>query len=159
MMSRTGIGWDAHAFGGLGTLRLGGVSIPYDSGLKGHSDADVLVHAICDALLGAAGLGDLGSFFPDTDPALENIDSLILLGRVRKMIFENGFRIINVDSVIVAEAPRVSPYLKDMKENISRVLENEAGRVCVKASSPEGLGAAGRAEGIIAHAVVSISES
>ncbi|MFA6448845.1 MAG: 2-C-methyl-D-erythritol 2,4-cyclodiphosphate synthase [bacterium] len=158
-MSRVGIGWDAHAFGGPGPLKLGGVAIPCDKGLSGHSDADALVHAICDALLGAAGLGDLGAFFPDTNPEYKNIDSLVLLGRVRRMIIESWFDIINVDSVIVAQEPRVSPYFKEMKENIARVLEIEVERVCVKASSPEGMGAVGRAEGIVAHAVASLTES
>jgi 2-C-methyl-D-erythritol 2,4-cyclodiphosphate synthase len=158
-MSRVGIGWDAHAFGGRKPLRLGGVTIPYDTGLIGHSDADVLVHAICDALLGASGMGDIGAFFPDTDPEFENIDSLVLLSRVRRMIIESYFDIINVDSVIVAQMPRISPYFTEMRGNIARVLEIETNRVCVKASSPEGLGAAGRAEGIIAHAIASLKES
>jgi 2-C-methyl-D-erythritol 2,4-cyclodiphosphate synthase len=157
-MSRAGIGWDAHAFGGRGPLRLGGVTIPGEAGLEGHSDADVLIHAVCDALLGAAGLDDLGTHFPDNDPEYANIDSLVLLARVKLMIADRRFEIINVDSVIIAQKPRVSNFLKEMKENIASVLEIESDRVCVKASSPEGLGAVGRAEGIIAQAVASLKE-
>jgi len=157
-MARVGIGWDAHAFGGGLPLRLGGVTIPDEKGLAGHSDADVLIHAVCDAMLGAAGLGDLGSFFPDDDPEFKGIDSIILLQRTLRMVAGRRYGIVNVDSVIMAQQPRLAPYLMLMRDNIARVLEIEPGRVCVKASSPEGLGAIGRAEGIAAQAVVSLSE-
>jgi len=156
-MSRAGIGWDAHAFGGPGPLRLGGVSIPSDNRLAGHSDADALAHAVCDALLGAAGLDDLGALFPDDDPDLKDIDSMILLARVGAMISPR-FRIINIDSVVIAQTPRLAPYLKEMRRNMARALGIGADRVNVKATSPEGLGALGRAEGIAAQAVALLEE-
>jgi 2-C-methyl-D-erythritol 2,4-cyclodiphosphate synthase len=155
-MCRVGIGWDAHAFGGPGPLRLGGVSIPFEKRLAGHSDADVLAHAVCDALLGAAGLDDIGAQFPDTDPRYKDIDSMILLERVGRMVSER-FCIVNVDSTIVAQAPRVGPYLLKMRENIARALVTGVENVSVKAASPEGLGAIGRAEGIAAQAVASLA--
>lgn len=154
-MCRVGTGWDAHAFGGQGPLRLGGVSIPFEKRLEGHSDGDVLAHAVCDAILGATGMDDIGVIFPDTAPELKDIDSMILLRRVGEMI-SNRFKINNIDSVIIAQTPRVAPYLKEMRKNIAEALELEIESVNVKASSPEGLGAAGRAEGIIAQAVVSL---
>jgi len=158
-MGRVGIGWDAHPFGGDGPIRLGGVTIESAAGLTGHSDADVLVHAVCDALLGAAGYDDLGTVFPDTDDSYRGINSLKLLDAVGRMVEQRWFQIENVDSVIIAQKPRVSAYLKEMRTNISRVLRIELERVNVKASSPEGLGAIGRAEGIVAQAVALLSEA
>ncbi len=158
-MGRVGIGWDAHPFGGDGPIRLGGVLIESETGLIGHSDADVLVHAVCDALLGAAGYDDLGTVFPDTDGKYRGIDSLKLLDTVGRMVEQRWFQIENVDSVIIAQKPRVSVYLREMRSNISRVLRIEVERVSVKASSPEGLGAIGRAEGIVAQAVALLSEA
>jgi len=152
-MFRMGLGWDAHVFGGSGPVVLGGVAIPCETGLEGHSDADALVHAVCDALLGAAGLPDLGTHFPDTDPSLEGIVSLRLLKEVAGMIGNRGFDIVNVDSVIIAGKPRLSEFLGEMKENIAAVLGLDPSLVGVKASSPEGMGAVGRGEGIAAQAV------
>lgn len=156
-MMRVGIGWDAHAFEEGRPLRLGGVTIPYEIGLAGHSDADVLIHALCDAMLGAAALGDLGSFFPDDDEEFKGIDSTILLKRVNEMLAARGYEVANADSVIIAQKPRVSMYLAEMKINIASILGIEPDRICVKASSPEGLGAIGRSEGIAAQAVVLLS--
>jgi 2-C-methyl-D-erythritol 2,4-cyclodiphosphate synthase len=157
-MYRVGTGWDAHRFCDGRPLKLGGITIPYGKGLEGHSDADALAHAVCDALLGAAGLTDIGNIFPDDDPKYENIDSLELLAEVKRMIEKNKFRIVNVDSVIIAQAPRLSQYLPDMKQRIAATLGLEPGRVGVKASSPEGLGGIGRAEGIAAQCVACLAK-
>jgi len=151
---RVGIGFDLHPFGEGRPLILGGVKISSEKGLLGHSDADCLTHALCDAFLGALGKGDLGSHFPDTDPRYKGISSLLLLEEVVKMARREGWEVENVDATIVAQGPRLAPYLSQMEERIARTLRVEPGRVNVKATSPEALGALGREEGIGALAVV-----
>jgi 2-C-methyl-D-erythritol 2,4-cyclodiphosphate synthase len=151
---RIGHGYDVHPLVAGRDLILGGVKIPHSKGLHGHSDADVLIHAICDACLGAAGLGDIGRHFPDTDPQYKNIDSRKLLRKVKEAIAERGWKIANVDSTIVAQAPRVAPYLAQMVANVSADLGIPADNINIKATTTEKLGFAGREEGIAAHAVV-----
>lgn len=155
-MLRVGLGWDAHAFEGSGPVRLGGVDIPYDKGLKGHSDADALLHAICDALLGAAGLPDIGRQFPDTDAALKGIDSMRLLEKVVELLTAAGAKVVNVDSVVIAQEPKIAPHISAMKERISKTLNIPPGRVGVKGTTTERMGAIGRGEGIAAEAVALI---
>ncbi|GIV24644.1 MAG: 2-C-methyl-D-erythritol 2,4-cyclodiphosphate synthase [Bacteroidia bacterium] len=152
-MLRIGIGYDVHKFTEGRPLRLGGITVPCDRGLAGHSDADVVLHALCDALLGAAGLGDIGQLFPPSDPTYKDMDSRLLLKAVGDRIAEAGWRIVNVDTVIIAERPRLSPHYTAMREAIAAVLELSPSQVSVKATTPEGLGALGRAEGIAAYAV------
>lgn len=151
---RIGHGYDVHPLVAGRDLVLGGVKIPHGKGLHGHSDADVLIHAICDACLGAAGLGDIGRHFPDTDPQYKNIDSRKLLRKVKEAIAEHGWKIANIDSTIVAQAPRVAPYLGQMLANISADLGAPLEDINIKATTTEKLGFAGREEGIAAHAVV-----
>jgi 2-C-methyl-D-erythritol 2,4-cyclodiphosphate synthase len=151
---RIGHGYDVHPLVAGRDLVLGGVKIPHNKGLHGHSDADVLIHAICDAGLGAAGLGDIGRHFPDTDPQYKNIDSRKLLRKVKEAIAERGWKIANVDSTIVAQAPRVGPYLAQMIANVSADLGIPAENINIKATTTEKLGFAGREEGIAAHAVI-----
>lgn len=151
---RIGHGYDVHPLVAGRDLVLGGVKIPHGKGLHGHSDADVLIHAICDACLGAAGLGDIGRHFPDTDPQYKNIDSRKLLRKVKEAIAEHGWKIANIDSTIVAQAPRVAPYLAQMIANVSSDLGIPAENINIKATTTEKLGFAGREEGIAAHAVV-----
>ena len=151
---RIGQGIDAHAFREGGTLILGGVTIPYDRSLAAHSDGDVVLHALCDALLGAAGRGDIGRHFPPDDPAYENIDSRILLRNVVEQVLEQGYRVNNTDLTVVAEAPRLAPYIETMRANISADLQVPLDRVNVKATTTERLGFTGRAEGIAAFAIV-----
>jgi 2-C-methyl-D-erythritol 2,4-cyclodiphosphate synthase len=151
---RIGHGYDVHPLVAGRDLVLGGVKIPHSKGLHGHSDADVLIHAICDACLGAAGLGDIGRHFPDTDPQYKNIDSRKLLRQVKEAIAGRGWKIANVDSTIVAQAPRVGPYLSQMIEHIAADLGIPAENINIKATTTEKLGFAGREEGIAAHAVV-----
>ena len=153
-MFRVGIGYDVHALVPGYDLIIGGVKIPHDKGLKGHSDADVLVHAICDALLGALSLGDIGQHFPDTDPQFKGISSLKLLSYVSELVRENGYTVVNVDSVVVAQRPKLSPFIEQMKKNISSVLGILPSQVSVKATTTEKLGFEGREEGISAQAVV-----
>lgn len=150
---RIGHGYDVHPLVAGRDLILGGVKIPHGKGLHGHSDADVLIHAICDACLGAAGLGDIGRHFPDTDPQYRNIDSRKLLRQVKEAIAERGWNIANIDSTIVAQAPRVAPYLAQMIANVSSDLGIPAENINIKATTTEKLGFAGREEGIAAHAV------
>jgi 2-C-methyl-D-erythritol 2,4-cyclodiphosphate synthase len=150
---RIGFGYDIHPLAADRALVLGGVTIPHAAGLQGHSDADALAHAVADAVLGALGLGDLGRHFPDGDPAYKGADSIGLLERVAGLMRERGYRVGNVDGVIIAEAPRMAPHVADMAANLARALGCEAGRVNVKATTHEGLGALGRAEGIGAQAV------
>lgn len=153
-MIRVGYGYDVHPLVEGRDLILGGVRIDYPKGLKGHSDADALIHAVCDACLGAAGLGDLGRHFPDTDPDYKGISSRELLRQVRDTIADHGWRVVNVDSTIVAQAPRMAPYLSTMRENIAVDLDILQDRVNIKATSTEKLGFLGKEEGIAAHAVV-----
>ncbi len=149
---RCGFGMDVHAFTPDRPLILGGVEIDYSKGLAGHSDADVLVHAIMDALLGAARLGDIGKLFPDTDEKYAGANSLLLAGRVATHIRESGFEILDVDSVIAAQAPKMSVHRSKMRENIANALEISLENVCVKATTTEHLGFEGRGEGISAYA-------
>lgn len=151
---RIGIGYDVHPLVAGRELVLGGVKIPHEKGLKGHSDADALLHAIGDALLGALALGDLGRHFPDTDPKYQGISSLKLLKTIGEMISERGFQVANIDSIVIAEAPKLSPHIPQMIQNIAACLNLEMDRVSVKATREEGLGFTGRKEGIAAKAVV-----
>ena len=150
---RVGHGFDVHAFADNRKLILGGVDIPHELGLAGHSDADVLLHAICDALLGAAGLGDIGRHFPDTDAAFSGIDSRILLRRVAEQLKANNWRIGNVDATIIAQAPKMAPHIARMTAHIADDLGIAFDRVNVKATTTEKLGFTGRGEGIAAEAV------
>jgi 2-C-methyl-D-erythritol 2,4-cyclodiphosphate synthase len=150
---RIGHGFDVHAFAAERKLIIGGVEIPHPFGLAGHSDADVLLHAICDALLGAAGLGDIGRHFPDNDPRFKGIDSRELLRDVAKRIKDLGWRTVNVDATIIAQAPKMAPHIGQMVANIAADLGIEPGCVNVKATTTEKLGFTGRGEGIAAEAV------
>ena len=152
-MIRIGLGIDLHRYASGRPLVLGGVTIPYEYGLEGHSDADVLIHAIMDALLGAAALGDIGQHFPDTDPLYKDISSLVLLARVGKMIQQKGYRINNIDATLVMDAPRMMPYIFHCCKNLATALEIEIQRISVKATTAEAMGAIGRKEGIAAMAV------
>lgn len=151
---RIGIGYDVHSLSGERPLILGGVHIPHEKGLLGHSDADVLVHAIMDALLGACALGDIGKHFPDNDPAYKGISSLKLLGHANDLIGRRGYVLGNLDSIVVAQKPKISPYIEKMRENIAEILETDKGRISIKATTTERLGFEGREEGISAQAVV-----
>ncbi len=155
---RVGFGYDVHPLVENRPLILGGIEIPYLYGLQGHSDADVLVHAICDALLGAIAEGDIGRHFPDTDPQYKNIQSTILLKRVMARVRERGFHILNIDATILAQRPRLADQIPRMVKKISDVLEIETGKINVKATTSEGLGFAGRGEGISAYAVALVAE-
>ena len=155
---RVGFGYDVHPLVENRPLILGGVRIPYLYGLQGHSDADVLVHAISDALLGAIAEGDIGRHFPDTDPQYKNIQSTILLGKVGIRVREKGFHILNIDATILAQRPRLADHIPRMVKEIAGVLEIETGRTNVKATTSEGLGFAGRGEGISAYAVALVEE-
>jgi 2-C-methyl-D-erythritol 2,4-cyclodiphosphate synthase len=151
---RIGMGYDVHRFAAGRSLVLGGITIPYHQGLAGHSDADCLIHAICDALLGAISEGDLGRHFPDSDPRYKDVESLLLLKKVIEMVEQKGFRITNIDATIVAQAPLLAPYRPQMEGKIAATVSIEQGRVNVKATTTEGLGFPGRGEGIAAYAVV-----
>jgi 2-C-methyl-D-erythritol 2,4-cyclodiphosphate synthase len=151
---KIGIGYDVHALAKDRKLVIGGVSIPYEKGLAGHSDADVLIHALCDALLGAAGLDDIGCFFPDSDPQYKDILSIKLLEKTREIIDKNNFRLVNADAVLLAEAPRLSPYKKEMQRNIAGALKVNTGCINIKATTSEGLGFIGNGQGIAAMCVV-----
>ncbi|MEW6553881.1 MAG: 2-C-methyl-D-erythritol 2,4-cyclodiphosphate synthase [Actinomycetota bacterium] len=154
MQNRIGLGFDAHAFAAGRRLVLGGVEVPHDRGLEGHSDADVLVHALMDALLGACAAGDIGAHFPDTDPAYEGISSIVLLEEVVGLVREKGYRVVNADCVVVAQEPRLAPYTGGMASLLAATMRIETGRVCVKATTTEGMGFTGRGEGIAAIATV-----
>ena len=156
---RIGHGYDAHRFAADRRLVIGGVEIPYELGLEAHSDGDVLIHALCDALIGAAGLGDIGQHFPDTSDDFRNIDSRILLRRVRALLADSGFGIGNVDATIVAQVPRLGPHIADMRDRLAADLAVTAEIVNVKATTTERMGFVGREEGIAAHAVVLLTES
>lgn len=150
---RIGHGYDVHRLVECRNLILGGVHVPFKLGLLGHSDADVLLHAVCDALLGAAGLGDIGKHFPDTDPSLKNIDSRILLRKTAKLLEEKGYKIVNIDATLIAQKPKLAPYIEEMKNNIADDCEIERDCINVKATTEEGLGFTGDLSGISAHAV------
>ena len=155
---RVGHGYDVHKLSFGRKLILGGVEIDFEKGLLGHSDADVLVHAIIDSLLGAAALGDIGYLFPDTDDKYKNISSLKLLKKVVEILKAKNYEIINIDSTIIAEAPKIGPYIPKMKDNIAKVCSITSERINIKATTEEKLGFTGRKEGISAHAVSLISE-
>lgn len=157
-MIRIGQGYDVHRLVEGRKLILGGKEIAYEKGLLGHSDADVLTHAICDALLGAAALGDIGKRFPDSDDKYKNINSLILLKEVGKLLDTMGCTINNIDATIIAQEPKISPYIQEIRGNIAKVLNLSIGAVSIKATTEEGLGFTGRKEGISALAVALIEE-
>ena len=157
-MYRSGIGYDAHRFQTGRKLVLGGVEIPHDRGLEGHSDADVLSHAIADALLGAIGERDIGHHFPNTDESIRGISSLEILRRVGEILAAKNCRVANVDATLIAEAPKIAPHLGAMREKIAAALQIEIGRVGIKATTNEGMGAIGREEGMAAMAVASVEE-
>jgi 2-C-methyl-D-erythritol 2,4-cyclodiphosphate synthase len=155
---RAGIGYDVHKLVTGRRLILGGVEVPFAKGLSGHSDADVLTHAIMDALLGAAGLKDIGSQFPPEDPKYKDISSLLLLDEVNKLVWDKGFVVVNIDAVIVAQQPKISPYVEDIRRLISRTLGIDLQQLMVKATTTDGLGFVGRGEGMAAYAVALIEE-
>lgn len=159
MLVKTGFGYDSHRLVTGRRLVIGGVDIPYERGLAGHSDADVLVHAVCDAIIGALALGDIGRHFPDNDPAFKDISSLILLKRVGVLAVRAGYRIGNIDATIVLEKPRLAGYLPEMGQNIAAVLSIETQRVNIKAKTNEAMGMIGAGEGAAAFAVVLIEKS
>ncbi len=154
---RVGLGYDIHRLVDGRKLVLGGVTIPYEKGLIGHSDADVLVHSVCDALLGAANLGDIGVHYPDTDPVFKDVSSIKLLEKTHNMLKKNGFYIINIDATIFAEKPKVMPFRNEMKKNIARAIAIDPECVNVKATTTEGLGMIGKGEGIGAMCIALIN--
>ena len=156
---RIGHGYDVHRLVEGRKLILGGVEIPFEKGLLGHSDADVLAHAVMDALLGAAALGDIGKLFPDSDPAYSGADSLVLLRRVAEVLAEDGYGIGNVDATVLAQRPKLAPYILEMRERLAAAMGVGPGQVSVKATTEEGLGFTGTGEGIAAHAVALIGEN
>ena len=156
---RIGHGYDVHRLVEGRPLILGGVTIPHETGLLGHSDADVLLHAVMDALLGAAALGDIGKLFPDTDAAYENVSSLTLLARVADKLAENGCSVVNLDATVLAQAPKLAPHREAMRRNIAAALGIDVSRVSVKATTEEGLGFTGEKLGIAAHAVALIEKA
>ena len=155
---RIGQGYDAHRFKPGSRLVLGGIEVPHDQGLKAHSDGDVLFHALCDALLGAAGLGDIGRHFPDQDPAYAGIDSRVLLHRVMEQLQRSGLQVVNADMTIVAQRPKLAPYIEAMRNCLAGDLQIDARRVNIKATTTEGMGFTGRGEGIAALACVLLEE-
>ncbi|MFZ0242459.1 MAG: 2-C-methyl-D-erythritol 2,4-cyclodiphosphate synthase [Desulfobacterales bacterium] len=155
---RIGQGYDVHRLVGGRPLVLGGVRIPFAKGLDGHSDADVLVHAACDALLGAAGAGDIGRHFPDSDPRYRNIYSIRLLESTVAVLRDKGFSVVNLDAVVLAEAPKLQPYRKEMQNSMARAMGLDPGRVNIKATTTEGLGPIGRGEGIAALCIALLSK-
>lgn len=155
-MIRFGQGFDVHQLGGEGPLIMGGISIPYEKGLIGHSDADVLLHTITDAILGALALGDIGKHFPDTDMSYKGADSAVLLRDVWLMVKEKGYKLNNLDATIIAQKPKMAPYIPQMKERIAELLEADIDQVNIKATTTEQLGFTGRKEGIASMAVVAL---
>ena len=158
-MIRIGHGYDVHRFAENRALILGGVKIEYAFGLLGHSDADVLTHAVCDALLGSLSLGDIGKHFPDTDPRYHNADSIELMRQCFRLIAEKGYRIGNIDATVIAQKPKLAPYIAQMAVNIAAACETQPENVSIKATTEEGLGFTGALEGISAHAVVLIEKN
>ena len=150
---RIGMGYDVHRLVENRDFILGGVTIPWEKGLLGHSDADVLLHAIMDALLGAAALGDIGKHFPDTDPRYKGISSILLLKHVGTLLYEHGYKIGNIDATIIAQKPKLAPFREQMVENIAKALEISTDQICVKATTEEGLGFTGKEEGIASQAI------
>ena len=157
-MIRVGYGYDVHRLVEERKLILGGVEIPFEKGLLGHSDADVLLHAVTDAMFGAAAMGDIGSHFPDTDPRYKGADSLLLLKECGKLLKQAGWQVENIDSTIVAQRPKLLPYVPQMRENIARVLDLTIDQVSIKGKTEEGLGFTGNGEGMAVHAVCLISK-
>tara|TARA_R110001583_G_scaffold9831_1_gene46051 strand:+ start:1197 stop:1679 length:483 start_codon:yes stop_codon:yes gene_type:complete len=153
-MIRIGHGYDVHKFGGVGPITIAGVKIPHSKGLLAHSDGDVAIHALCDAILGALALGDIGRHFPDNDAAYKDIDSRILLTDVCQQMIKRGYRLGNADITIIAQAPKMAPFIESMCIELARLLETEVGNINVKATTTEKLGPMGRKEGISSHAVV-----
>jgi 2-C-methyl-D-erythritol 2,4-cyclodiphosphate synthase len=156
MKLRIGLGYDIHPFAPEGSdrpLMLGGVAIPGTRGLQGHSDADVLLHSVCDAILGALGQGDLGRHFPDTDPAWKGVSSLVLLEKVAALMEQAGYRLVNLDTILIAQQPRLAPHMDAMRDAIAKALRADAAAVNIKGKSPERVGSLGRAEGIAAESV------
>lgn len=158
-MIRIGNGYDVHRLVEGRRLIIGGVEIDYPRGLLGHSDADVLLHAIIDAMLGAAALGDIGQHFPDNDPSLKDIDSGVMLGCVNRLLADRNFTVVNVDSIVVAQRPKLAPYIQSMRQRIADLLKIDIDRISVKAKTEEGLGFTGSGDGIAAHAAVLIEEA
>jgi 2-C-methyl-D-erythritol 2,4-cyclodiphosphate synthase len=156
---RIGFGFDTHKLDINREFRLGGIQIPHDKGATGHSDADVLIHAICDALLGAASLGDIGTHFPDTSPEFKDIDSKVLLKRTLSLVTEKGYAIGNIDTTIVLQNPRISSFIPEMIKTLAKVLETDESLISVKAKTSEKLGFIGREEGLSAYAIVLLQES
>jgi 2-C-methyl-D-erythritol 2,4-cyclodiphosphate synthase len=155
-MFRIGFGYDVHQLVKGRRLILGGVEVPWERGLLGHSDADVLIHAIMDGILGALGRGDIGKHFPDSDPSFKDKDSLLMLEEVMLMVKKDGYVINNIDSTIVAQTPKLSPYIDSMREKLSKTLYVDVSRVNIKATTTEGMGFTGRGEGMEAYSVVSL---
>lgn len=156
---RIGNGYDVHKLVEGRDLILGGVKVPYEKGLLGHSDADVLAHAVIDAIIGALGIGDIGTHFPDTDEKYKGADSLVLLKRTGEMAKEMGYKIVNIDSIVVAQKPKLLPYIKQMRENMAKVLEMDPADVNVKAKTEEKLGFTGKLEGMKSYAVCIIEKT
>ena len=157
-MIRIGHGYDVHAFAENRKCIIGGVDIPCEKGLLGHSDADVLLHAIADSLLGAAALGDIGKHFPDTDSKYKGADSLVLLKRVCELVSEKGYKVVNIDATVIAQMPKMAPHIEKMRENIAQAVSVDVDFINVKATTEEKLGFTGRKEGISAHAVCLIEK-
>ncbi|MFP7480041.1 2-C-methyl-D-erythritol 2,4-cyclodiphosphate synthase [Terribacillus saccharophilus] len=158
-MFRIGQGFDVHAFAEDRPCIIGGITIPYELGLLGHSDADVLLHTIADACLGALALGDIGKHFPDTDPAFKDADSEVLLRHVWQLVKEKGYKLGNLDCTVIAQAPKMAPYIDQIRENIAGMLDAEPDQINVKATTTEQLGFTGRKEGIAAQAVVLLQQA
>ena len=157
-MIRIGHGFDVHAFAGDRPLIIGGLNIPHDRGLAGHSDADVLLHTVADAILGALALGDIGKFFPDTDEKYKDMDSKILLAKVVQKMHDENYEIGNIDAVIMAQAPKFRPYIDDMRESVASILKTSISNVNIKATTTEKMGFVGRKEGITSEAVVLLTK-
>lgn len=157
-MIRVGMGYDVHRLTENRDMILGGVKIPWEKGLLGHSDADVLVHAVMDALLGAAALGDIGKHFPDTDPAYKGISSILLLEHVTELLDRHGYGIGNIDATIIAQKPKMAPHIPQMRENMARAMGIDISRLNIKATTEEGLGFTGREEGIVSQAICLLEE-
>ena len=155
-MNRVGLGYDVHQLKTGRPLILGGVEIPHDRGLDGHSDADVIMHAICDAILGALGEGDIGSFFPPSDPQWKDASSKIFLEEAARQVEKRSGRVVNIDAMLIAEAPKIAPYISDMKNNIATALGVQPKDIGIKATTNETMGFVGRGEGMAAHAVASV---
>jgi 2-C-methyl-D-erythritol 2,4-cyclodiphosphate synthase len=155
---RTGIGFDVHAFAENRKLIIGGIKISFEKGLSGHSDADVLLHAICDALLGSLALGDIGKHFPDTDPKFKDADSIQLLSKVYEMVESKGYELGNLDAVLMLQRPKISPYIEKMREKISSTLNVDIDKISIKATTTEKLGFTGREEGVAAMATVLVTK-